>query len=148
MVLGVFNEEFVEKIAKALVKLGIKDAIVVYGTDGLDEISASAETKVAEVRDDQITYYTIKPEDFGFERVNKSDLLGGTPEENAKIATAVLKGEGTTAQQTAVALNAGACIYVANRGITFADAIKKAQEVLASGKGYDVLQGFIKTTNE
>ncbi|MFR5875667.1 MAG: anthranilate phosphoribosyltransferase [Eubacterium sp.] len=148
MVLGVFSEEYVEKIAKALVKLGVTDALVVHGMDCLDEISASAETKVAEVRGEEITYYTIKPEDFGFERAEKSDLLGGTPEENAAIATAVLKGEGTAAQNTAVILNAGACIYVANKGISMADAMKQAEQVLLSGKGYDVLQGFIKTTNE
>lgn len=148
MLLGVFSEAYVEKIAKALIKLGVTDAMVVYGMDGLDEISACGETKVAEVRGDDIKYYTIKPEDFGFERVTKEDLLGGTPEENAAITTAILKGEGTYAQKMAVALNAGACIYVEKDGITLADGIKEAQEIMASGKGYDVLQGFIKTTNE
>jgi anthranilate phosphoribosyltransferase len=148
MVLGVFSEEYVEKIAKALVKLGIKNALVVYGCDGLDEISASSETKVAEVRDFSINTYTIKPEDFGLERVEKSELLGGTPEENAQIARNILQANGTAAQNTAVILNAGACIYVANRGMSMSDAMKKAKETLESGKGYEVLQGFIKTTNE
>jgi anthranilate phosphoribosyltransferase len=148
MVLGVFSEEYVEKIAKALVKLGIKNALVVYGCDGLDEISASSETKVAEVRDFSINTYTIKPEDFGLERVEKSELLGGTPEENAQIAKNILQANGTAAQNTAVILNAGACIYVANRGMSMSDAMKKAKETLESGKGYEVLQGFIKTTNE
>ena len=69
MLLGVFSEEYVEKIAKALIKLGVHDAMVVYGMDKLDEISACGETKVAEVRGNDIKYYTIKPEDFGFERV-------------------------------------------------------------------------------
>lgn len=147
MLLGVFSEEYVEKIAKALVKLKISDAMVVYGMDGLDEISACAETKVAEIRGESITYYTIKPEDFGYERVTKSELVGGTPEENAAITKALLKGEGTTAQKNAVALNAGACIYVAKDGINLKDAVKLAEETMASGKGYDVLQGFIRTTN-
>jgi anthranilate phosphoribosyltransferase len=148
MVLGVFSEEYVEKIAKALVKLGVEDALVVYGMDGLDEISASDETKVAEVRSGNIEYYTIKPEDFGLSRATKADLVGGTPQENAQITTALLKGEGTTAQKTAVIMNAGACIYVANKGISLADAMKEAEKVLASGKAYETLQGFIKTTNE
>lgn len=148
MLLGVFSEEYVEKIAKALVKLKISDAMVVYGMDGLDEISACAETKVAEVRGESITYYTIKPEDFGYERVTKSDLKGGTPEENAAITTALLKGQGTQAQKNAVALNAGAAIYVAKNGISLKEGVKEAEQVLASGKGYEVLQGFIKTTNE
>lgn len=148
MLLGVFSEEYVEKIAKALVKLKISDAMVVYGMDGLDEISACAETKVAEVRGESITYYTIKPEDFGYERVTKADLKGGTPEENAAITTALLKGQGTQAQKNAVALNAGAAIYVAKNGISLKEGVKEAEQVLASGKGYEVLQGFIKTTNE
>lgn len=148
MLLGVFNADYVEKIAKALVKLGVNDAMVVYGMDGLDEISACGETMVAEVRGNDIRYYTIRPEDFGFNRVSKDELVGGTPEENAKITTDILKGEGTYAQKLAVALNAGACIYVENDGISLADGIKKAQEIMASGKGYETLQGFIKTTNE
>ena len=148
MLLGVFSEEYVEKIAKALIKLGVHDAMVVYGMDKLDEISACGETKVAEVRGNDIKYYTIKPEDFGFERVPKEALAGGTPEENAKITKAILRGEGTSAQKTAVALNAGACIYVDRDGISLQDAVKEAQRVMASGKGMDVLNGFIKTTNE
>ena len=148
MLLGVFSEEYVEKIAKALIKLGVHDAMVVYGMDKLDEISACGETKVAEVRGNDIKYYTIKPEDFGFERVPKEALAGGTPEENAEITKAILRGEGTSAQKTAVALNAGACSYVDRDGISLQDAVKEAQRVMASGKGMDVLNGFIKTTNE
>ena len=143
-----FSEEYVEKIAKALVKIGVTDAMVVYGMDCLDEISASAETKVAEVRGKNISYYTIKPEDFGFERVNKDDLIGGTPEENAKITTAILQGKGTAAQNTAVALNAGAAIYAGILGISLADAVKKAQDIITSGEAYKVLENFVKVTNE
>ncbi len=88
------------------------------------------------------------PEDFGLNSVSKAELAGGTPQENAEITKSILSGGGTDAQKTAVALNAGACIYVYKDGITLAEGIKEAQEVMASGKGYDVLQGFIKTTNE
>lgn len=148
MLLGVFSEDYVEKIAKALIKLGVNDAMVVYGLDGLDEISACGETRVAEVRGTDIKYYTIKPEDFGFERVKKEELAGGTPQENAEITKAILAGGGTAAQKLAVALNAGACIYVENDGITLADGIKKAQEIMECGKAMEILDGFIKTTNE
>lgn len=147
MVLGVFDKAYVMKVAKALTKLGVTDALVVHGIDCLDEISASDATYVAEVRNGNITDYEIKPEDFGFDRVKKSDLLGSTPEENAKIAKNVLLGKGTNAQNTAVALNAGACIYVNEKGISFNDAVKKAKEILLSGKGYEVLEKFIETTN-
>ncbi len=148
MVLGVFSEEYIDKIANALVKLGVTDAMVVYGTDSLDEISASSETKVAEVRGESITHYTIKPEDFGLQRVDKSQLLGGTPKENAQITKNILLGKGTEAQNTAVIMNAGACIYAGELGISLADAVKKAEDILMSGKAYEVLEGFIKTTNE
>lgn len=148
MLLGVFSEEYVEKIAKALIKLGVHDAMVVYGMDKLDEISACGETKVAEVRGNDIKYYTIKPEDFGYKRVSKADLAGGTPEENANITKAILQGGGTEAQRNAVALNAGACIYVFNDGITLQEGVKQAEEIMASGKGYEILKGFVKTTNE
>lgn len=147
MVLGVFSEEYVEKIANALVKLGVTDAMVVYGMDRLDEISASSATKVAEVRGENITYYTIEPEDFGFERIDKSELAGGTPQENAEITKNILQGKGTKAQNIAVIMNAGACIYAGELGISLKDAVKKAEEILMSGKGYEILQGFIKTTN-
>jgi len=148
MVLGVFSGEYVEKIAKALVRLGVHDAMVVHGTDGLDEISACSETMVAEVRGTDIRYYTIRPEDFGMERAEKEQLLGGTPQENAEITRNILNGGGTQAQKNAVALNAGACIYVEHDGITLAQGIAKAQEIMASGKADAVLEGFIQTTNE
>lgn len=148
MVLGVFSEEYVEKIAKALVKLGVHDAMVVYGIDGLDEISACGETRVAEVRGNDIKYYTIKPEDFGYERVSKCELAGGTPQENAEITKSILNGGGTQAQKNAVALNAGACIYVEHDGISLAEGIRKAEEIMKSGKANDILEGFIKTTNQ
>lgn len=148
MVLGVFSKPFVEKIANALVKLGVKNALVVYGSDCLDEISACGETEVAEIRNNDIKYYTIKPEDFGFERCKKEDLLGGTPQENAQIAKAVFSGTSTAAQRTAVVLNAGAGIYVAEKGsISLADAIKKAENIIDSGKAAAKLEEFIRITN-
>lgn len=147
MVLGVFSGDYVEKIAKALVKLGVNDAMVVHGTDGLDEISACSETMVAEVRGTDIKYYTISPEDFGMEKAEKEELLGGTPQENAEITKNILNGGGTLAQKNAVALNAGACIYVENDGITLAQGIARAQEIMNSGVANDILEGFIEITN-
>lgn len=148
MVLGVFSEAFIEKIANALVKLGVKDALVVYGMDCLDEISACGETAVAEIRNGEIKNYTIKPEDFGYARCTKADLLGGTPLDNAEITRAVLAGKGTAAQRLAVVLNAGAGIYVAGKGnITLADAMKKAEETIDSGKALAALEEFIEITN-
>lgn len=149
MVLGVFSEDFVEKVAKALVKLGVTDALVVYGSDCLDEISACGETRVAEVRNKDIKYYTITPEQFGYERCTKEQLKGGTPQENAVITKNVLSGRGTYAQRAAVALNAGAGIYVAEKGkITLEQAVRRAEEAIDSKKALAALEDFIRITNE
>lgn len=147
MVLGVFNDEFVPKIARAITKLGVTDALVVHGVDGLDEISACGVTSVCEVRNSEITQYEITPEQFGFERVNKDELIGGTPQENAEIAKNILTGKGTASQNAAVIMNAGACIYVNEADITLAQAMQKAEKILMSGEGYKVLEKFIATTN-
>ena len=149
MVLGVFSNDFVEKVAKALVKLGVTDALVVHGNDCLDEISACGETSVAEVRNGNISYYTITPEEFGYKRCEKSELKGGSPQENAQITKNVLSGKGTYAQRTAVVLNAGAGIYVAEKGhITLADAMKRAEQAIDNKKALKALEDFIRITNE
>lgn len=149
MVLGVFSNDFVSKVANALVKLGVTDALVVYGNDCLDEVSACGETSVAEVRNGDIKYYTITPEQFGYKRCAKDELKGGSPEDNAKITRAVLSGGGTYAQRLAVIMNAGAGIYVAEKGsVTMGDAIKKAEEKIDSGKALNALDDFIRITNE
>lgn len=148
MVLGVFSEEYVEKIAASLVKLGVTDALVVYGVDGLDEISACGKTVIAEVRNKNIKKYEISPEYFGLTTCSKEDLLGGTPQENAEITRNIISGKGTDAQNTAVALNAGACIYVAKAGVSLEEAVNEAKEVIKSGSALETLNKFIEVTNE
>lgn len=91
--LGVYSEDLVEPLARVLVNLGVKRAMVVYGQDSIDEISMSAPTTVCEVRNGEYKSYVIQPEDFGFERCEKSELVGGTPQENAAIARQILGGE-------------------------------------------------------
>ena len=85
--LGVYDAYLVEPLAQVLISLGVKRGMVVYGTDKLDEISLSAPTKICEIKDGWYKSYTIKPEDFGFERCTKDDLKGGAPEENAQIGS-------------------------------------------------------------
>lgn len=101
------------------------------------------------MRSGSIKYYTITPEQFGFERCKKSELIGGTPQENAAITRNVLSGGGTTAQKTAVLLNAGAGIFVAEQGkITLEEGVKKAERILKSGKALQALDEFVRITNE
>lgn len=147
MLLGVFSEELVEPLAHVLSNLGVKDAMVVYGTDSMDEISLSAPTKVCEVRNGEFSSYTITPEQFGFTTCKKEELVGGEPEENAKIAREILEGvQGP--RFDAVVLNAGAAMYVADRNITMEKAIARARKIIISGRAKEQMEKFITATNK
>lgn len=145
--LGVYSEELVEPLARVLYKLGVKSAMVVYGEDSIDEISLSAPTKVCEFKNGDFKSYEITPEQFGFIRCKKEDLVGGTPEENAKIVWDILNGA-QGPKTDAVLLNAGAAIYVAGGADTVEDAIQIAKETIKSGKAKEKLEQFIKRSNE
>jgi anthranilate phosphoribosyltransferase len=145
--LGVYSEDLVEPMAHVLENLGVKRALVVYGQDKLDEISLSAPTTVMELKDGKYTKYEITPEQFGFTRCAKADLVGGDGVENAKISTQILKGELTGAKADAVIFNAGAGIYLMNGAASIEEGIKIAKETIASGKAYEKLQEFVKETN-
>ncbi len=145
-VMGVYCEELVEPMSKVLYKLGVTKGMVVYGTDGLDEISASAPTRICEINNGDFKTYELNPEDYGFTLCNKSDLVGGTPDENAQITRDILSGV-RGAKRDAVVLNVAAGLHVA-KGIDFSEAIKEAEEVIDSGKAMKKLEDFIKATNE
>lgn len=142
-VMGVYDESLVEPLAKVLSNLGVKRALVVYGQDRLDEISASAETSVCEVKDGTFKSYTISPEQFGLTRCKKEELTGGTPDENAAITKAVLAGE-QGARRTAVVLNAGAGLYVAGKADSIEAGVRLAEELIDSGKAEKKLEEFVK----
>lgn len=139
--LGVYEEALVEPIAKVLANLGV-DAMVVYGKDGLDEISVSAETVVCEVKNGWVKSYEISPEKFGFPRYNKLELLGGDAAENAVIIRNILNGE-KGAKRDATILNSAAALYIA-RDINFEDAIKQVEAIIDNGKALIQLEQFIK----
>ncbi|MCD8019316.1 MAG: anthranilate phosphoribosyltransferase [Clostridiales bacterium] len=146
-VMGVYDRSMVEPLAQVLSNLGVKNALVVYGEDKLDEISTSADTYVCEVRDGQFTSYEIKPEQFSFERSKKEELVGGTPEENAQITLSILNGE-KGAKRNAVVMNAGAGLYVAGKVKTLEEGIRKAEELIDCGAAKAKLDEFIKMSNE
>ena len=144
--LGVYDAYLVEPLAQVLISLGVKRGMVVYGTDKLDEISLSAPTKVCEIKDGWYKSYTIKPEDFGFERCIKDDLKGGTPEENAQITRDILSGvQGH--KRNAVLLNAGAALYIGGKAESFGDGVKLAAELIDSGKALETLETVIEVSN-
>lgn len=148
MLLGVYDEYLVEPLAKVLMQLGVKQGLVVYGQDKLDEISMSSATTVCDFKDGRYKTYTISPEEFGLTRCEKSDLVGGTPEENAAITMAILKGEDKGAKRNAVLMNAGAALYVAEKAPSIAEGIKLAAELIDSGKALAKLEEYKKLTNE
>lgn len=144
-VIGVYDESLVKPIAQVLIKLGVKKGMVVYGQDGMDEISASSKTTVCEFRNGEIKDYEIDPLQLGFDKHEKSELVGGDAEENAKITREVLDGK-KGAKYDAVVLNAGACIYVANDNLSYKEAIEIAKETIDSGKAKGQLQKIIEVT--
>ncbi|AEF85333.1 anthranilate phosphoribosyltransferase [Treponema primitia ZAS-2] len=140
--LGVYEEELTEPMARVLANLGVKSALVVYGQDGLDEISMSAPTSVCEVRNGEFKSYVIEPEQFGFKRCKKEDLVGGTPADNAIITRAILSGE-TGPKRDAVLLNSAAAIHIARPKVSIADAVSIANNIIDSGKALKQLDQFI-----
>lgn len=145
--LGVYDEYLVEPLARVLINLGVKRGMVVYGQDKLDEISMSAPTTVCEIKDGWYKTYTITPKDFGFERCTKADLVGGTPEENAKITLAILSGE-KGHKRNAVLMNAGAALYIGGKAETMKDGVALAAELIDSGKAQKTLEKLIELSNK
>ena len=144
--LGVYDEYLVEPLAQVLINLGVRRGMVVYGQDKLDEISASAPTTVCEFRDGWFKSYTITPEDFGFARCTKQDLVGGTPEENAAITRAILGGE-QGPKRNAVLMNAGAALYIAGKAEPLRAGVALAGELIDSGRALETLEKLIEVSN-
>lgn len=145
--LGVYDEYLVEPLAQVLINLGAKRGMVVYGQDKLDEISLSAPTTVCEFKDGWFKTYTITPEQFGFERCKKEDLVGGSPEENAKITRDILNGE-KGHKRNAVLMNAGAAFYIGGKAETMEEGVKIAAEIIDSGEALKTLEKVIEISNK
>ena len=145
--LGVYDEYLVQPLAQVLINLGVTRGMVVYGQDKLDEISLSAPTTVCEFKDGWMKNYVITPEDFGFERCQKADLVGGEPAENAQITRDILNGA-QGHKRNAVLMNAGAALYIGGKAETFADGVNLAAEIIDSGKALATLEKLIKVSQE
>lgn len=145
--LGVYEEALVRPLAEVLARLGVKRGMVVYGQDGLDEISLSAKTTCCEIRDGNIYGYVIEPEQFGFSKCSKAELQGGDSKENAAITRGILLGE-EGAKRNAVLMNAAACIYMVNDNMSLRQAMEVASEMIDSKKAYQQLERFIELSNQ
>lgn len=144
-VLGVYSDQLVECVARVLLALGAKHAMVVHSRDGLDEISLSAPTHVCEVRDGGIRSYELTPEDAGLRRQPLEAVTGGDAATNAAIAMSVLEGRAGAAADV-VALNAGAALYVAGVASTLREGVHRAQEAIRSGRAKQKLDELISAT--
>ena len=139
LLLGVFSDELVEPLAEVLKNLAAQHVLVVHSRDGLDEISIGDETNVAELKDGNISRYTIKPEDFGLARTPISEIRAEGPQQSVAMIRDLLGGAAGPARDI-VAMNAGAAVYAAGLADSLAAGVDKAQQVLDSGEGLARLQ--------
>lgn len=144
--LGVYDDYLLEPLTQVLISLGVERGMVVFGQDKLDEISVGAPTTVCEFKNGWSKIYTITPEEFGFERCTKADLVGGTPMENAEITLAILNGA-KDHKRNAILMNAGAALYIGGKAETIKDGIVLAARLIDSGKALETLQKFIEMSN-
>ena len=145
--LGVYDEYLAEPVAKVLSSLGVRRALVVYGQDRMDEVSLSALTTVCELKEGYYRSFAITPEQFGFERCAKEDLLGGTPEQNAATVRAILAGAERGPKSDAALLNAGCALYVAGLAPDIAAGIELARAQIDGGGALRVLDAFVAASN-
>ena len=145
--LGVFSKELVEPLAHVLANLGSHHVLVVHSEDGMDEISIAAPTFVAELKNGEVTTYTIQPEDFLLVRADLASLKVEDAAQSLAVVKSVLKNQPGPARDI-VQLNAGAALYVAGLAESLAVGIAKAGEVLASGKALAKLEALVNVSNE
>ncbi len=145
-VLGVFSDDWVEPLAHVLRQLGSEHVLVVHAEDGLDEISIGAPTHVAELKDGEISVYTMTPEDFGLQRADVASLAVEDARQSLAMITDVFEGQAGPACDI-VMLNAGAAIYVAGLASSLADGVARAGEVLQGGQAKETLDALVRVTN-
>jgi len=146
-VVGVYSESLVKKLADALSLLGLHRALVVHGEDGLDEITISGTTTIAEVRDKEVGVYRIAPEDFGIERAPLSSISGGDASTNAAIIHAILAGE-RSPRRDIIMLNAAAALVASSKVDSIAEGVPLAAESIDSGAARKKLEALIAFTNQ
>jgi anthranilate phosphoribosyltransferase len=145
ILMGVFHPDLVGIQIRVLEKLGVQRAMVVWGKDGMDEITLGASTLVGELRDGQLREYEIHPEDFGLQMAGSQNLRVADPAESKTRLIEALENKDGVARDI-VALNAGAALYVAGLAASIADGLKLARSALASGKARMQLDQFVQAT--
>jgi anthranilate phosphoribosyltransferase len=134
-------------MAQVLCELGTERAFVVHGSDGLDEITISGESKISEVRGGEVRTYYVTPEDFGISRAPISAIQGGDARQNAEIIREILSGKGGT-REDVVLLNAAAGLVVGGKAAVLRDGIQLARESIQSGSALSCLQKLVSLTHD
>ncbi len=145
--MGVYDKKLVKPLAQVLSNLGVVRGVAVCGCDGIDEVTLSGPTYVCEIRNGELSSYEITPEQFGLKRCELKDLIGGDPEQNAQITKDILSGKERGPKREVVVINAAVAMYLGIDGVSIADCIKKAEEILDSKKAYEKMEAFVKATN-
>ena len=146
-VVGVYSSDLVEKLAEALSMLGLHRALVVHGSDGLDEITITGPTRIAEVREGQVRTYEVTPEEFGLKRAPLNEIFGGDAVLNAKLIRELLEGK-KSARRDVVLLNAGAALVAAGKANHLRDAMPLAAKAIDSGAAAAKLDALIKFSTD
>lgn len=147
ILLGSYSKELLPVIAEVAREVGIKNALIVHGSDGLDEVTLTGKTYVAELRNGVISEFVFDPKSYGFEYCDLDELVGGEPFINKEIALKILNNENSK-RRDAVILNAGLAIYIATDGISIQKGIDIARETLASGKALRKLEEYVLASNK
>lgn len=146
-IIGAYNEEMADVMIHVYQEMGVKQAVVVHGDCGMDEVSMTGDTLVHELKDNQICTYTISPEQFGRKRCQLQELVGGDSVENAKILMDILQGE-HSAKRDAVLLNSGLALYISGRADTMEDGIRLAEQSIDSGQALAKFRMFQQLSQE
>jgi anthranilate phosphoribosyltransferase len=145
-VVGVYSAELVEKLAEALSMLGLRRAMVVHGLDGLDEITITGPTRIAEVREGKVSGYEVTPEEFGMSRGSLADISGGDAAENAEIIRDILGGK-KSSRRDVVLLNAAAALVAAGKADHLAGTLPLAEKSIDSSAAAKKLAALVRFTN-
>jgi anthranilate phosphoribosyltransferase len=145
--LGVYDENLVEPLARVLSNLGVKRAMVVHGHDGLDEVTLCDNTTICEVGNGVINSFFLSPEQLGLTKCLPKDLVGGMSKDNAKIAIDILEGN-KGPKRDVVVLNSALCLYMAHNQVTLRECVKMAEKLIDSGAAHSKLIKFIELSNE
>jgi len=144
--MGVHSSSLTEPLARVLKNLGVRSAFVVWGEDGLDEISIKARTRITELKEGKIKTYYIRPEDFGMQGASLEEIRGGDREENSRILKDILRG-GKGAKRDIILINTAACLVAAGRAKSFKEGIEIAKDSIDSGKANKKLESLVEFTN-